>query len=471
MAQPFRPLGLNSGIFKITLRVPPPYVPQLSGNIPVFTGADNHVHSEATKTPTQKPAEYPRETISDPAFDPKQTAKPQQNRFKQWAKTLSKKIALNVRERILLGLLLLSLMMVPATIPQASVDARQYNPSDPNLESVERPEENFAGSAFYFIDPGYAIPQNYGEFGIDPLADAGDGSLDEMLNPAGSDTRNQAASAHNIRPVSMRGTMIDNGRALQCLTSAIYYEAGMEPDAGQRAVAQVILNRVRHPSYPRTVCGVIFQGSERRTGCQFSYTCDGSMRRTPNKYHWNRSRKVAAAALAGKIASPVGTATHYHTTEIYPYWAPSLRFLGTIGAHRFYSWKGSAGKASAFSQRYRGGEPLPAPKPRKYNARSASSLDPITLEKAYESGRRKAQEEAAMQEKSAAVAADNARRHALPGPTFGIGKANSYKAPVYSREALKKGGEKAFAGQKLPNVSQIKPKYRNSGSWKTKPGG
>ncbi|QTD57756.1 cell wall hydrolase [Parasphingorhabdus cellanae] len=379
---------------------------------------------------------------------------------------------LNVRERILLGLLIFSLIMVPATIPQASLDAQPNNPSDPNLQPVERAEENFAGSAFYFIDPGYAIPQNYGDLAIDPLAEQGSNEIDGLLTDSDGSaaSRDQTASAHLIHPVAFRASLTDNSRALQCLTSAIYYEAGLEPDAGQRAVAQVVLNRVRHPSYPRTVCGVVFQGSERRTGCQFSYTCDGSLRRSPSKYHWNRAKKVAALALSGKIASPVGTATHYHTTEIYPYWAPSLRFLGTIGAHRFYSWKGSAGKATAFSQAYRGGEPLPAPKPRRYDPSPATSLDPIALEKAYEAGRRKAEAEAAKSEKAAAIAADNARRHSLPAPTNNASAPKTYQAPSYSKQALKKGGEEAFAGQKLPNVSQIKPEYRNAGSWKTKPG-
>ena len=79
---------------------------------------------------------------------------------------------------------------------------------------------------------------------------------------------------------------------------------------------------------PRPSAVLCFRAANAQTGCQFSYTCDGSLRRKPSRFHWNRAGKVATAALAGKMASPVGTATHYHTTEIYPYWAPSLRFLG-----------------------------------------------------------------------------------------------------------------------------------------------
>ncbi|NVD28394.1 cell wall hydrolase [Parasphingorhabdus flavimaris] len=358
-------------------------------------------------------------------------------------------------------------------MPQASVDAQQFNPSDPRLQSVERAEDNFAGSAFYFIDPNYAIPQNYGGIGIDPLSEPGTGSIHGLPDILASDG-DRASTAHLIRPTAFRGSAVDDSRALHCLTQAIYYEAGMEPDAGQRGVAQVILNRVRHPSYPGTVCGVIYQGSERKTGCQFSYTCDGSLRRKAARFHWDRAKKVAAEALAGKSYSSVGTATHYHATYVYPYWAPSLRFLGTVGAHRFYSWKGNAGKASAFQQRYRGGEPLPVPKPRSAIANadtdSGSSLDPIALEKAYEAGRRKAEAEAANSEKAAALAADNARRHDRAVPALDVNAPRIYQAPNYSREAKAKGGDSAFAGQKLPDVSQIKPEFRNSGSWKNKPG-
>ncbi len=381
-------------------------------------------------------------------------------------------MSLTVRERILTAFFLISLILIPTTMPQSSVDAQQFNPSDPGLQPVERAEDNFAGSAFYFIDPNYAIPQNYGGIGIDPFAEPGSGSINGLSDITQND-RDQASAAHLIRPTAFPGSAIDDSRALHCLTQAIYYEAGMEPDAGQRGVAQVILNRVRHPSYPNTVCGVIYQGSERNTGCQFTYTCDGSLRRKPTRFHWDRAKKVAAEALAGNSYTTVGTATHYHATYVYPYWAPSLRFLGTVGAHRFYSWKGNAGKASAFSQRYRGGEPVPVPKTRRVNVASdnasGSSLDPIALEKAYEAGRRKAEAEATQSEKMTALAADNARRHDRPTPALDINTPRAYQAPNYSIEAKARGGDKAFAGQKLPDVSQIKPEFQNSGSWKKKP--
>lgn len=163
-------------------------------------------------------------------------------------------------------------------------------------------------------------------------------------------------------PFHLAGSAIDHARALQCLTSAIYYEAAREPDDGQRAVAQVVLNRVRHPAFPSTVCGVVFQGSERR-GCQFSFACDGSMARAPARDAWLRASRVAARALSGSVFAPVGEATHYHTYAVTPSWNRSLVMTGAFGAHFFHRWKGWWGTASAFNQLYRGNEPAPGPHP------------------------------------------------------------------------------------------------------------
>jgi Cell Wall Hydrolase len=138
-------------------------------------------------------------------------------------------------------------------------------------------------------------------------------------------------------------------RSLQCLTEAIYYEARGESEDGQRAVAQVVLNRVRHPAYPNTVCGVVYQGSQRTTGCQFSFTCTGVMGAIGDPVSWDRARRIAAAALRGSVYRRVGLATNYHTTAIHPYWAPSLVPQATVGAHIFYR-RPDSGSVEAFSQ-------------------------------------------------------------------------------------------------------------------------
>jgi hypothetical protein len=138
-------------------------------------------------------------------------------------------------------------------------------------------------------------------------------------------------------------------RALRCLTEAIYYEARSESDEGQRAVAQVVLNRVRHPSYPNSVCGVVYQGSHRQTGCQFTFTCDGSIRSYVEGGAWARAQQIAASALGGSVYRPVGPALNYHTTAIRPYWAPSLVRQAVIGAHIFYR-RPDGGGSQAFRQ-------------------------------------------------------------------------------------------------------------------------
>lgn len=124
--------------------------------------------------------------------------------------------------------------------------------------------------------------------------------------------------------------------ALACMTAAIAYEAGREPLSGQQAVGEVILNRMRDPIYPHTVCGVVFAGSERRTGCQFTFTCDGSLRRRLPAAIIAQSRAVAEAVLTQRIAPLVAGATHYHASYVSPYWAPSLIYLSRIGQHLFY---------------------------------------------------------------------------------------------------------------------------------------
>ncbi len=147
--------------------------------------------------------------------------------------------------------------------------------------------------------------------------------------------------------------------ALDCLTEAVYYEARGEPIEGQRAVAQVVLNRVRHPAFPRSVCGVVFQGAHRSTGCQFSFTCDGSMRGARNRGAWERAREVAAAALSGYVFAPVGLATHFHADYVRPWWAGAMRRAVKIGAHIFYRWPGQWGDPLNFRRPYQGGEGRP----------------------------------------------------------------------------------------------------------------
>ena len=184
----------------------------------------------------------------------------------------------------------------------------------------------------------------------------------------------QAAVANASLPLSARpdggaapliapaGSALDQLRSLDCLAQAVYYEARSESDAGQRAVAQVVLNRVRHPAYPASVCGVVYQGPLKKGGgCQFTFTCDGSLGVRPAGLAWDRARRIAAEALAGSVFAPVGHATNYHTVNVFPRWAPSLIKSAVIGSHIFYRIPGAGGDAGAFRQTYAGREPMPVP--------------------------------------------------------------------------------------------------------------
>jgi hypothetical protein len=162
------------------------------------------------------------------------------------------------------------------------------------------------------------------------------------------------------KPFAIRNFFSGAGlTALQCMTQAVYYEAAYEPLQGRRAVAQVVLNRVRHPAFPNSVCGVVYQGSNQRV-CQFSFTCDGSLNRKPSAAAWAAAEAVAREALTGYVERSVGQATHYHANYVSPYWAPKLTKISQLGAHIFYRWPGSWGTPAAFSQHWSGHEANPA---------------------------------------------------------------------------------------------------------------
>ena len=169
---------------------------------------------------------------------------------------------------------------------------------------------------------------------------------------------NPAAGAY----VFNASTPLDRMRSVDCLAQAVYYEARSESEGGQRAVAQVVLNRVRHPAWPGSVCAVVYQGPMRAGGgCQFTFTCDGSLALRPSGAAWDAAQRIATEALGGRSYDPVGLATHYHTSAVFPAWAPRLVKIGVIGSHNFYRLPGLAGAPGAFDEAYSGREPFPRP--------------------------------------------------------------------------------------------------------------
>jgi hypothetical protein len=128
---------------------------------------------------------------------------------------------------------------------------------------------------------------------------------------------------------------------IDCLTAAVYYEARGEPREGQAAVAQVVLNRLRDAHFPKTVCGVVYQGLASHA-CQFTFACDGSTaaRREPGA--WDRAKSVATRALDGYVVPAIGGATHYHVADLGEIWGDQLVRVAQIGQHVFYRRHGAA---------------------------------------------------------------------------------------------------------------------------------
>jgi Cell Wall Hydrolase len=186
------------------------------------------------------------------------------------------------------------------------------------------------------------------------IAPAALGKAPVPLPPAEAIAPGRAAEPFALGSASER----DIAASLQCLTAAVYYEARSEGLEGQRAVAQVVLNRVRHPAFPKSVCGVVYQGSRRSSGCQFSFTCDGSLRGALDPEAWRKAKRVSGMALAGAVYGPVGLATHYHTTAIHPWWAAAMRPAVIVGSHVFYRWRGEWGDPRSFRRPYLGAEPV-----------------------------------------------------------------------------------------------------------------
>lgn len=179
------------------------------------------------------------------------------------------------------------------------------------------------------------------------------------------------------RPFFLSGAADDQARAVDCLAAATWYEAG-DDAVGQRAVAQVVINRMRHPAFPKSVCGVVFQGQERSTGCQFTFTCDGAMGRTPSAAAWSRARDIARQALAGYVYTKVGHSTHYHTDWVVPYWSSSLDKVAEVNTHLFFRWTGWWGTPPAFRHSYAGAEPVIA-KMARLSPFHATGGDPAAL--------------------------------------------------------------------------------------------
>lgn len=205
---------------------------------------------------------------------------------------------------------------------------RYLTPLEPDKEKDDTPqgEEPQTGAGLYLTSfarelTPYAMSMR-----------SGDEELKEEREAA-------AAASRAGKGVSYRGESEAEfqERERRCLATAIYFEARGEPITGQKAVAQVVMNRVRSPEYPDTICGVVYQGQHLRTGCQFSFTCDGKTDNAKDEERWAIAVDLARKTTANDVwLDDIGHATHYHANYVSPRWIREMKRIQSIGAHIFY---------------------------------------------------------------------------------------------------------------------------------------
>jgi spore germination cell wall hydrolase CwlJ-like protein len=277
--------------------------------------------------------------------------------------TIEKRLGMSHQDARWIGVVLITCLVILVILLLRLLPPPLRSSLDAGIRPIQAMPANatFPGSAYLLAE---------GAFRPAPGSVALDGPHVLRLSdsPAAPATRFRAFSA------------VDGFRAANCLAAAIYYEAGNEPEEGQRAVAQVVLNRVRNPAFPRSVCAVVYQGSERTDlKCQFSFACDGAMARMPDAQGWGRARRIAVEALAGTVFPSVGLSTWYHTLAVKPDWSDRLQPVAVVGAHIFYRDRGPAGLPTTFHARYSGLEMQSGPAFRPVAAPDASSGPPASL--------------------------------------------------------------------------------------------
>jgi hypothetical protein len=201
---------------------------------------------------------------------------------------------------------------------QASAFDRIWNADDPS-----RPADMAVAPPVVFF--AWADPVGSVDVPFDVLAEGSD------------------VSAHGWGIASLSASGSSDGETT-CLASAIYFEARGEGRLGELAVAQVVINRVKDPAFPKTICGVVYQNANELHRCQFSFACDGVADRITDKASWREALDVAEGVLKNPsemVLADVGNSTHYHATFVSPQWARKMKLVDMIGHHVFYASYGN----------------------------------------------------------------------------------------------------------------------------------
>jgi hypothetical protein len=183
--------------------------------------------------------------------------------------------------------------------------------------------------------------------GRDPMTAAYAAIRDALrLDPTPVEMPGALAYARAVAPPSIFDTPVSmrvSEKDFKCLTDAVYFEARGEPYRGQAAVAQVVLNRVKSPLYPNSICAVVYQNQSKRNACQFSFACDGIPEVVNEPDAWKTAKEVAGKVLRGEIyLTEIANATHYHATYVRPDWAREMKRVTQIGGHIFYRFRWAA---------------------------------------------------------------------------------------------------------------------------------
>lgn len=220
--------------------------------------------------------------------------------------------------RLAMGFIPAPVKKAPAVLPVPHMLAKLVNNDKPDiLAYTEIPVNPERESPFDSILTDEKEDKNKGRF-IPPIGRK-DHSWAAMPLPAG----------------------VFSGKQQKCLAEAVYFEARGESLRGQAAIAQIVLNRVRNPAYPDTICNVVYQNTNLYNRCQFSFACDGKKHRVSEPVPWRTAQDVAKAVTAGQIwLEDIGSSTHYHAVYVRPHWAGLMDRMQKIGSHVFYRTKG-----------------------------------------------------------------------------------------------------------------------------------
>ena len=235
-------------------------------------------------------------------------------------------------------------------LPYADIPPSNITPAAPNAGSVKD-----ATRLYFGVDPLASAPEEVSPWapGEAPvvLASRGDPDLKESAfapsshvgqGTAGESVANKGeVTGEDQRPHSPAERLALAGasraKAEKCLANAVYFEARGEAVRGQIAVAQVVMNRVFSPFYPKDVCGVVYENANRHNACQFTFACDGIPDVVTEADAWERAKRIARDMLDGKLWMPeVSKSTHYHAYWVHPDWVNEMKKIYKIGVHTFY---------------------------------------------------------------------------------------------------------------------------------------